>query len=136
MAKVQITRQEAETKLAEYVQMAERLDTMLRVELGEQKQDDARIEVAQAELGRLLVDEAFGLVSAEAVETKRQEVRTLKLRRMERPLFIAEARKREKELFKLRTRAQRRLWELDAEAEEPVQATKAMHDQRSLQERG
>ena len=108
-------RSEAEAKLSEHVEMAERLDAMLRVEQKAEKEDDALIEVAQAELGRLLADEAFGVVSAKEVEAKRQELRTLKLRHLERPLLIGKLRKREKDTFKERTRAQKAVWKFDVE---------------------
>jgi predicted Zn-dependent peptidase len=104
-----MARQEEEIKLEECVGAAERLDSMLRVEMGEQKEDDSRIGVCQAELGQLLADEAFGLVSGEEVETKRQELRALKLKSLERPLLITELRKREKEVFKERTKIQKRV---------------------------
>jgi predicted Zn-dependent peptidase len=99
-----MARQEEEIKLEECVGAAERLDSMLRVEMGEQKEDDSRIGVCQ-----LLADEAFGLVSGEEVETKRQELRALKLKSLERPLLITELRKREKEVFKERTKIQKRV---------------------------
>jgi hypothetical protein len=111
----EMDRQEAETTLKGHVQMAERLDAMLRVEQKAEKEDDALIEVAQAELGRILADEAFGAVSAKEVEAKRQELRTLKLRRLERPLLIGKLRKREKGTFKERTRAQKAVWKFDVE---------------------